>query len=473
MWEIELRRGSITPMARQLYQALRDRMTGGMLKPGEALPSTRELAHRLGISRNTACEAYSMLADEGFLVTSQGAPTRVAEGLMLGRADGVGGPAIERKASKIYAADFKTGQPDLRLFPAYSWQQMLRKGAESLSPDQLGYAHPEGLPSLREEIARWLLRGRGLAVDPQDVFVTAGSTHAIHMLGSLPELKAKALLAEDPCHTGLMGAWKLHGYEVRPVPADEHGLRTSLLEGFDTGDIRAIYVTPSHQFPLGGILPASRRAELIRFARMRGLYVIEDDYDSEFRYAGAPVAPLRSMDGDRVVYVGTFSKTLFPALRIGYAVLPEALQKHWLTGRAYTDIQNPPFEQAALAEFLRTRRFDRHVQRMRRRYGLRRDALLQALEDDLPGKWKPVGDAAGLHVAVQFPGMRFGADFMKQAREAGIRAMPVEAYAIKINDHQDKLVLGFGHMEPEEIIGAVRLLRDFLLLQCQWQQAVK
>lgn len=478
MWGIELQRRSGVTMARQLYQALRERMTQGDLKPGETLPSTRELAAQLGISRNTACEAYAMLSDEGYLQTSPGAPTRVAQGLALRasqasraspgclpsalpepvRGNYSAFPPPERK----YAADFRTGQPDLRRFPFFLWRQLLQKGAEQLPPQQLGYTGPEGLPALRQEIARWLLRGRGLEERPEDIFITAGCTQALHLLACLPSLRSGKILSEDPCHTGILRAWQALGAEALPVCADEHGLRTELLDGMDVSGARAVYVTPSHQFPIGGILPAGRRAELIRFARRNGLYIIEDDYDSEFRYSGAPIAPLRSMDRERVVYVGTFSKTLFPALRIGFVALPAELQDQWRSLRRYSDAQNPPFGQAALAEFLRTRKFDRHVRQMRKLYGQRRETLLRALEDAFGGGFKPLGDTAGLHTALQFPGMRFDEAFIERAGASGIFVTSMEQYALQKGEHTDKLILGYGHMEPEEIQKSTELLSGFL-----------
>jgi GntR family transcriptional regulator/MocR family aminotransferase len=252
------------------------------------------------------------------------------------------------------------------------------------------------------------------------------------------------------------------GLEIRSLPVDGHGMRTELLGSPGLACVRAVYVTPSHQFPLGGILPAGRRAELIRFAREHGAYIIEDDYDSEFRYSGAPIAPMRSMDSERVIYTGTFSKTLFPALRIGFVILPEALQRDWLLRRTHADNRNTPFEQAALAEMLRTRKFDRHVQRMRRLYGQRREVLLQALQEEFGESCQPLGDAAGLHVAVQFPGMRFDEGFSQRAKAAGIRVAPAENYALRKREHSDKLILGFGHMEADVIRKSVAQLYEFM-----------
>jgi len=219
-----------------------------------------------------------------------------------------------------------------------------------------------------------------------------------------------------------------------------------------------VYITPSHQFPLGGILPATRRTALLRYAKERGIYIIEDDYDSEFRFSGAPVAPLYAMDSSRVIYVGTFSKTVFPALRIGFAILPRELQERWRDIRTHSDVQNPPFEQAALAEFLRTRKLDRHIRTMRKKYEKRRQDLLDALDAEFGTACHACGDAAGLHVAVQFTGARFDGSFETRCDQTGIRVVTLEEHCIEKGLHTDELVLGYGHMEPEAIAEAVRLL---------------
>ena len=397
-----------------------------------------------------------MLLCEGFVVSSQGAPTRVAEGLYLERPAVI--PKMPPASLPALKADFRTGRPDLRQFPRFLWRQELFKAAEDLPLEGYGYAGPQGLPALRKEIAAWLMRSRGLPVRPEDVYITAGATHALHILADLLCSGGKGILIEDPCNANMLETFLQKGCPVVPVPADAQGLQTQCLLVCE--DACAVYVTPSHQFPLGGILSAPRRAALIRFARENCLYIIEDDYDSEFRYAGDPVAPLYAMDPRRVIYVGTFSKALFPALRIGYAILPEELQPKWRELRTHTDVQNPPFEQVALAELMRARKLDRHVTKMRRLYGQRRQALMDALKENFGDRWTACGDAAGLHVAINFPGQCFDEAFSKKLRMRGIAVTPLERHCIAKGAHRSKLLIGYGHMEPEEIRAAVRLLAD-------------
>lgn len=457
MLGIELRRQSGMPLRRQIYQALKEAMTQGRLAAGEALPSTRELAHALGVSRNTVCEAYDMLIAEGYAESRQGAPTRVADGLRLEAAEK---PLMRPVTPKqIWKADFRTGQPELRLFPWQAFVQVLHRCADILPISQLGYAGAQGLPQLREEIGAWLFRMRGIEADPNDIFITAGATHALHIAAELLLVFGKRILVEDPCHSGMLQTFVEKGYDVCPVPVDAQGMITNGLGQLPDGPV---YVTPSHQFPLGGILPASRRAALIRYARTNDTYIIEDDYDSEFRYAGEPVAPMHVMDARRVMYVGTFSKVLYPALRIGYAIVPRPLQGRWKRLRTHTDVQNPSIEQAALAEFMRSRKLDRHVHTMRKAYGRRRQTLLDSLTDAFGGRWQPWGDASGLHLAAAFDGMRFGEAFLDEAKKQGIRIATVEAHCIEKGWHVDKLLLGYGHLTPDEIKRGVERLKALI-----------
>lgn len=458
MWGIELKRTGEISLKRQIYSAIRDRIIHGNLSSGEALPSTRQLASELKVSRNTINEAFEMLLAEGYVESRQGAPTRIAEGIFLDAMKNTAPPRqLEPPPSVL--ADFRTGQPELRQFPRYAWQQVSHKTLGEMPPKLLGYTGPQGLPELREQISQWLYRSKGLAVDPQDIFITAGATHALNVLADLLYQDGQEILFEDPCNIEMLQTFINKGYAITPVPVDEHGIQTDQLNGKRGCPV---YVTPSHQFPLGGILPADRRAALIRFARKHESYIIEDDYDSEFRYYGNSVAPLYAMDSDRVIYVGTFSKVLFPALRIGYAIIPRNLQHRWSRLRTHTDVQNPPFEQAALAEFLHKRKFDRHIGKMRKIYGERRQVLLSSLKEHYGNTWCSWGDAAGLHLAVEFARAVFDEAFRQKSLQNRIRITPVEYHSIHKGMHANKLLFGYGHLEPDEIREGMKLLHSYL-----------
>ena len=455
----KIERNTEMPIRRQIYEQIKAQILGGNLAAGDALPSTRQLAAELNIARSTAVEAYDMLLAEGFLTSSRGSKTVVADGIaLLGSA-----PAqrvIREKPKHIIRADFSTGRPDIDGFPRGQWRKIIQKAANGLSADVLGYTGPQGYLPLREEIASWLARARGIVANPNDIFITAGATHALRITADMLCPRGGRVVMEDPCHKGLYDTLLSCGCEVRPVPADDRGIQVELIDG--NANASMIYVTPSHQFPLGGILPAARRTALIQFARDHDVWIVEDDYDSEFRYTGEPVAPLYSMDSQRVIYVGTFSKTLFPALRIGFVILPNSLHGQWRELRTHHDVQNPILEQVAMAEFLRSRAMDRHVRTMKKRYAQRRAILMSALTEEFGPDWTTAGDAAGLHVAVRFFGKKFDESFRARCREEDIVAVPVETHCIVKGQHGDQLVLGYGHLEPEQIVSGVSLLASVM-----------
>jgi GntR family transcriptional regulator/MocR family aminotransferase len=460
MLGIVLNRESELQLWRQLYLALRDLIVSNQLKGGEILPSTREFAKDLEISRNTVCTAYELLIAEGYLISHQGAPTRVADHIWIE-------PTIQKECreEKISTAlsisvSFRTGGPDLNLFPHYLWKQLVEKALGTLKISDYGYGDPQGLISLREEIAAWLFRSRGLKVEAEDIFITAGATQGLYLTAELLCANGRKMMMENPCHTGMLRTFINKNCSIVAVDVDEDGIRTDDL--IKSENVNAIYVTPSHQFPLGGILSASRRAELIHFARQNDVYIIEDDYDSEFRYRGKTLAPLYGMDPQRVIYVGTFSKTVFPALRVGYLILPRLLQKRWCDLRTHADVQSPPFEQEALALFLHFRKFDRHVHKMRKIYHQRREALFSALVKYFGDDWHAYGDDAGLHVAIDFPRYHFDQKFKERCKNKGILVTTVENYCIEKGHHQSKLLIGYGHLMEENIEKGIKILSEVI-----------
>lgn len=460
MWGIVLHDNSEVGLARQIFLSLKEHILTGQIPQGEALPSTRELAKDLSVSRNTVCDAYDMLWTEGFIISHQGAPSRVADGLQIQSVQKREKGKEPDKSQSMILWDFKTGQPDLSLFPWQVWNKIIRDTACNLSARQLEYSGPKGYEPLCEEIALWLLRCRSMEVDPEDVFITSGATQAFHLLVDILHKDDCVFALENPSHPGIRTVISDKGYPIHWMPVDNQGADIASLQ---SKNISAVYVTPSHQFPLGGILPATRRIALIRLAMEKNFYVIEDDYDSEFRYCGSPVSPIYSIESSQVVYVGTFSKAMFPALRLGFAVLPKPLQAKWRHYRNYMDVQNPVLEQAALTEFLRKRKMDKHVQRMRRVYGEKRNTLLKSLETTFGDSVCPWGDASGLHVALQFPGFEFGKKFTLSCINEGIRISPLEKYCISPNDHKDMLLVGYGHLSSEQIQKGIKALHQLIM----------
>ncbi|WP_058303703.1 MocR-like pyridoxine biosynthesis transcription factor PdxR [Gorillibacterium timonense] len=459
MWDIVLSKQREVSLSRQLFYQIKNLILADKLKAGEALPSSRSLAKDMSVSRSTVNEAYDMLLAEGFVTSRQGSRVRVKEGLCL-EASSVRVYTEETpRESRTFSVDFQTGQPDIRSFPHYLWRQMLLTAYDKLQDDHFGYSETAGYGPLREEICQWLFRTRGISTDPRNLFITSGTTHAITILAPLLVKKGLPFAIEDPCHHGIIEILKHRGISYAGVPVDDQGLRTELLR---EGRYSAVYVTPSHQFPLGGILPAERRAELIRLARKQGMYIIEDDYDSEFRYGGAPISPLYSMDSERVLYAGTFSKTMFPALRVGFVILPSELHAPWLHGRLYTDVQNPIMEQAALAEFLNKRKLDRYLQQLGQQYADKRRVLSESISRYFGSGAIFHGDQSGLHLVLQLPGLHFDEEFLAKSQSVGIRAIPVESYCLVKGKHQDKIMLGYGHLNMDEIENKVERFYHFI-----------
>jgi GntR family transcriptional regulator / MocR family aminotransferase len=454
MWGIQLQHQSKIPLARQIFLSFRQAILLGNMPEGEALPSTRELARELGVARNTVCEAYDMLDIEGFIIRRQGAATRVASGLQLERPIEQSGNELPNKRLSI-RWDFKTGQPDLDAFPWYSWRQYVQQASLEISPGLLAYSDGKGYEPLCAQIADWLLRSRSMEVDPADIFITSGATQAFHLLVHLLQQEGHSFALESPSHPAIRQVAEHNQIPLVWMPVDEQGAN---IEALRHQAISAAYVTPSHQFPLGVILPAARRAELIRMARSQQFYIIEDDYDSEFRYTGSPISPLYSMDPTRVIYVGTFSKTLFPALRVGFAILPQSLHARWRNHRQYLDVQNPVMEQVALCHFLQQRKLDRHIQRMRRIYRQKRNTLLESIDQSFAHKTIVWGDASGLHTAIQLPGMQLNGSFLHRCYEEGIRLKLASDYCPEPGEHHDKLLIGYGHLKHEQIVEGIQAL---------------
>ncbi|MEO3944381.1 PLP-dependent aminotransferase family protein [Gorillibacterium sp. CAU 1737] len=466
MWDIVLTRHREQSLSRQLFFQIKDLILEGKLNAGELLPSSRFLAKELGISRSTVTEAYDMLQAEGFVAGRQGARLNVLEGLSLhqGSAKRLGLEKGKERCepTRPFWIDFKTGQPDVHQFPHSRWRQLLTRACDRLREEDMGYSDPAGYEPLRNEICEWLFRTRGINAVPQDLFLTAGTTHALSILVDLLASKELPIAVEDPCHSAVIEIVKSRGFPYTAIPVDEHGLQTAFLAAHPFAALSAVYVTPSHQFPLGGIFPAERRAQLVRRARSKGFYILEDDYDSEFRYEGAPITPMYSMDRERVLYMGSFSKTLFPALRIGFVLLPPELHGPWLHGRRYLDVQNSILEQAALAEFLHTRKLDAYIRQSNKRYADKRRVLCESISHYFGSRAVFHGDRSGLHLVLQIPGMAFGEEFLANCKEKGVRVEPVERYCQEKGRHPDKLLMGYGHLSLEEIPIQVESFYHFL-----------
>ncbi|WP_019629476.1 PLP-dependent aminotransferase family protein [Actinomadura atramentaria] len=385
-------------LSAQVAAGLRAGARAGRLPAGTRLPSSRALARDLGVSRGVVVAAYEQLLAEGFLVARRGDGTRIAA---LVRPDAPRPAADVPAAAPAAVADLRPGQPDLAAFPRARWLAALRAALRDTPHDELlAYPDPAGDPALRAELAGYLGRVRAAAATADRITVTGGVAHGLSAVARLLAADGRrALAVEDPTSERQLPLLRAAGAEPVPVPVDGEGLDVAALAA--TG-ARAVLVTPAHQYPTGVVLSPARRAALLAWARDTGGIVVEDDYDAEFRYDRDPVGCLQGVDPERVVLLGSVSKALAPALRLGWAVAPPALSAALRAHRALTDLGGPVPEQRALARFLADGGHDRHLRTMRRRYRERRDALAAALRVRLPGAVVR-GVSAGLHLYVELP----------------------------------------------------------------------
>lgn len=378
-----------------LLRALRDAVRTGRLAAGTRLPSSRSLAADLGIARNTVAEAYAELVAEGWLIARQGSGTRVAQRAALGK------PTSERKPNRLVgvpkpAYDLKPGTPDASAFPRSAWLTSARRALTTAPSEAFGRGDPRGRIELRRVLADHLARTRGVRTNPDRIVICSGCTHALRLLSSVLDGTVAVESYGLDFHRDILDA---AGLGTVPLLIDEHGARTNELA---TSGATTVLLTPAHQFPTGGPLQPKRRADVINWARATNGLVLEDDYDGQFRYDRQPVGAVQGLDPDRVVYLGTISKSLSPALRLGWMVLPDHLVDSILGVKGEQEWWTNALDQLILADFIDSGAHDRHVRRMRLRYRRRRDQLVAILAERAPHV-RVTGIAAGLHAVLELP----------------------------------------------------------------------
>ena len=462
-------------LSRQLYQALRERILDGRLGGRTRLPASRDLAGLLGVSRNTVSRAFDQLYAEGYIEGRVGAGTFVAdlrEPSPRSAADSPPGPAhgpalrllAEHRLNPRPAGPpraFRVGVPAFDLFPFETWARLSARFWRRPPPEALGYGDPAGDWRLRELVAAYLRSSRGLTCTPEQVLITCGSQQAISLCAQLLLQAGERVAIENPGYRAAGHAFAVAGARLCGVPVDDEGLDTAALQAL--GTCRLAYVTPSHQYPTGVTLSLARRLELLAWAERHDAWVIEDDYDGEYRYRGVPLAPLAALDrSGRVLYVGTFCKIAFPALRLGYLVLPPELVEPFAQRRALDMRHSEIGSQAVMAEFIAAGHFQRHVRRMREAARMRRDALLQGWPQ-VPGCAPLPAVEAGLHLSVRVESLQRETELVAAALAAGVEVSALSGYwladSITPPDQRAGLVLGFAAVPEAQIGAALQALR--------------
>lgn len=461
------------PLGRQVFQCLRAAITSGDLRPGERLPSTRDLSEQIGVSRTIILNAFEQLHAEGYVEGRPGSGTYVSPGISVNRSereetdielsrygDGVASvPAsvdLPRQVRPL-RYDFAYGRGDSSDFPFQHWRRLLAKRARKLSARDLDYGDAEGNPDLRDAICSHVRRSRGVACDPDQIIITSGSQQAIDLIVRMLVDPGDVVAIEDPHYQGARAILQASGAKLLPVPVDSSGLDPARLPP----KARALFLTPSHQFPTGTVIPLSRRLSVLEWANCCEAIVIEDDYDGEFRYDGQPLESLQGLDAHgRVLYVGTFSRTIFPALRIGYLVVPKSLAAVFGRAKWLADRHTASLEQGALADFIAGGAYELYLRRARRGLSARREALLDAIAKGWDGKVRLTGAGSGAHI-VLWPGGNFDeAEAVTKAAARDVGVYSISGYYL--DGGPPGLLLGYSQLSVEDIREGIARLADVI-----------
>jgi GntR family transcriptional regulator/MocR family aminotransferase len=467
----------VEPLVRQIYLGFRQAILQGVLSKAERLPSTRELAEQLAVSRTVVVLAYEQLLAEGFVQGRAGSGTYVAEISRPGRPRfreshaeirlsrfGSSLEAIEprvvvpNKPATSLRYDFAYGRSDLACFPFETWRRLLLRHARQAPVRELDYGPAAGSVALREALSVHLRRSRAVVCDPSQVIVVNGSQQALDLIARVLIERGDRVAVENPCYQGAREVLRAAGARLLPVPVDRDGLNPVRLPQ----RARMAFVTPSHQFPSGAILSLARRMALLDWAKRNAAVVVEDDYDGEFRYQGQPVESLQGLDTEsRVVYIGTFSRTIFSSLRIGYLIVPKSLIAVFTAAKWLCDRHTATLEQETLAEFIGSGMYERHLRRVRRRNAARREALLGAIDKHLGDRVEVTGQGAGAHVVLWLRSRLSESAVIEQAASRDVGVYGIAPYFLR-QPSRKALVLGYSRMKEADIREGIRRLSEVI-----------
>jgi GntR family transcriptional regulator/MocR family aminotransferase len=455
------------PRQRLLHACLRAAIRDGTLAAGTRLAATRTLAAELGIARNTVLYAYEQLASEGFVVPDRRGTVVAAVAVERGRSPASAPQAgLARRAHGLRdignavhdGLPFVPGVPDLHAFPLALWRRLLERAWRGLDPAQLNYGDPAGEPALRAAIADYLRASRGVVCEAGQVFITDGTQASLDLCARACADEGDTVWMENPGYGGALAAFRGAGLAIEGIGVDAEGMAPAPCD-WTARPPKLVYVTPSHQYPVGVVMSLARRMALIEGARNAGALIVEDDYDSEFRHEGPPLAAMQGLVPDApVLYCGTFSKTMFPGLRIGFLVAPPGLARGLATMRAQSSAAGRAAEQLALAAFLHSGEFMAHLRRMRRLYRQRRDALAAALERHLGRIAEVHGASAGMHLSLRLDARLPDVAIARRAREEGIIVNPLSTHAAGGATPWNGLMLGYAQVPVEQMDALVRRL---------------
>jgi GntR family transcriptional regulator/MocR family aminotransferase len=467
---------------RQIYDAYRAAIADGSLRPTQQIPSTRVLASELGVSRFPVLNAYAQLLAEGYIESRVGAGTLVSSSLpdQLSSSESIRVRTVANRSGPRRLAHHPShilgprrlpwlevrgalgvGQVAVDHFPLHIWSRLIARRSRNMDSPSFNYGNVMGSPALREAIASYLRTARSVRCEAEQVMIVSGSQQALQISGIVLLDRESFVWVEEPGYRLAGDAFGLTGCHLVPVPVDQEGMEVAV--GIKRcHKARAAFVTPSHQFPIGVTMSASRRFQLLDWAQNTGSWIIEDDYDSEYRYESSPIACLQGLDANaRVIYIGTFSKVLFPSLRLGYIVIPSDLVDRFLSIRRAVDLGPQTLEQQVLADFINEGHFARHIRRSRILYRERRRVLVDNIGRQLGAVVEVLGDEAGMHLTVALPTGSRDVEIAAQAAGQNLWIWPLSPL-YRGQPSRPGLVIGFGSTAAEKIPGAIRKLRDLL-----------
>ncbi len=464
------------PLFRQVYLGLRTAIFSGVYHSGEKLPSTRDLAEQLGVSRTVALMAYDQLLSEGYAVTRSGSGTYVAKVVGIrpvpsedrlkvrlshfgkSAASAWGRMNVPPRRDRALLYDFAYGRSDVEDFPFAMWRRALLRCARRASVSELDYGPPSGTATLQAAICDHLRRSRAVACDPLQIIVVNGSQQALDLIARVLIEPHQPVAIEDPGYQGTREVLLSVGARLLPVPVDRDGLLPDKL----SPDAHLAFVTPSHQFPTGAILPLERRLALLDWASRMNAVVVEDDYDGEFRYGGQPLESLQGLDREgRVIYVGTFSRTIFSSLRIGYLIVPKRLVSAFAAAKWLCDRQTATLEQETLAEFISSGTYERYLRRIRRKNASRRKTLLAAIDTYLGKRVEVTGDGAGAHIVLWPHGRASEQSIVNNAASRGVGVYGISPYYLR-QPPRAGILLGYSRLREGQIREGIRRLAEVI-----------
>ncbi len=465
------------PLFRQVYRGMRQAILNRSIAPGERLPSSRDLAEQLGISRTVVLAAYDQLSAEGFIAGRGGSGTFVSENMAqnpasgrrrlarirlsrFGRAVIESSPTANTPSPQPVAPryNFIYGRSDLSTFPFAIWRRLLMRQARRGTTRQFDYGLASGNAELRAAICAHLRRARAVVCNPSEVIIVNGSQQALDLVIRVLVDPGDPVAIEEPHYDGIREALRAAGARLRPVPVDHNGLNPAFLPD----DAGLVFVTPSHQFPTGAILSLERRLALLDWARRRNAVIIEDDYDGEFHYGGRPLESLQGLEREgRIVYIGTFSRTIFPSMRIGYLIAPPSLVPAFTAAKWLSDLHSATLEQQTLAEFISEGMYERHLQKLRRRNTARRAALLESIAQYFGDRVEVTGEAAGAQVVLWPRKAVSEKAVVEAAARKGVGISGISHCWVK-KPARPGFLLGYARLSEQEIREGIRLLSSVL-----------